>query len=252
MEGQQIQYFSNVIEAEAKRHAVEEFPKESCGIVFNGEYIRLENKSEEPEKHFKIDATDYVKYELLDGEIEAIVHSHTTDHPQPSKSDMEEQITLRVPWGIVVVHKKSKYSRIYWWGDELPKQPLVGRPFVYGAQDCYTLTRDFYWNEFDYKLPNVPREWAWWWKGQDVFVDEIPHDDLKLVEDLKVGDMLYFAIRADVANHCGVYLGSGLILHHLVDRLSRREPLGPWQKNLTHIWRLKDDKWKQLDKRHYQ
>jgi len=52
-----------------------------------------------------------------------------------------------------------------------------------------------------------------------------------------LGDVFLAQVRAPVPNHGGVYLDGGLILHHLEGRLSRREPLGPWRRFVTHALR---------------
>ena len=45
-------------------------------------------------------------------------------------------------------------------------------------------------------------------------------------------------VASPVPNHAAVYLGDGLILHHLQGRLSSRDVYGGyWQKITTHILR---------------
>ena len=56
----------------------------------------------------------------------------------------------------------------------------------------------------------------------------------------KEGDCFFMQLRADVVNHCGIYLGNGQILHHLYGRLSREEPLGRWTKYITDWVRYKN------------
>ena len=33
---------------------------------------------------------------------------------------------------------------VFWWGDKLPRAPLIGRGFRHGIHDCYSLIRDYY------------------------------------------------------------------------------------------------------------
>jgi len=55
---------------------------------------------------------------------------------------------------------------------------------------------------------------------------------------------MYFNIMSSVPNHCGVYLGDDLILHHMPGRISSRELLYPfWGKHKTKI--LRNEKCKQ-------
>jgi len=40
-----------------------------------------------------------------------------------------------------------------------------------------------------------------------------------------------------VTNHAGIYIGNGLFLHHLPNRLSREEPVMRWKSLITHVLR---------------
>jgi cell wall-associated NlpC family hydrolase len=65
--------------------------------------------------------------------------------------------------------------------------------------------------------------------------------DLTDRTSLKVGDVLLMQVAASVPNHAAVYLGDGLILHHLQGRLSSRDVYGGyWQKVTTHALRHPD------------
>jgi cell wall-associated NlpC family hydrolase len=56
--------------------------------------------------------------------------------------------------------------------------------------------------------------------------------------DLQVGDVLLMQVASPVPNHAAVYLGDGLILHHLQGRLSSRDVYGGyWHKVTTHALR---------------
>ena len=66
-------------------------------------------------------------------------------------------------------------------------------------------------------------------------------DELQIVDKnggLKEGDGLLFKLaNSKVINHCGVYIGSGLLAHHLERKLSRREPVSNWFKNIYIVVR---------------
>jgi cell wall-associated NlpC family hydrolase len=61
------------------------------------------------------------------------------------------------------------------------------------------------------------------------------------MEELRHGDAVLMNISGKVSNHCAVYLGDNLILHHINKRLSSRDVYGGyWLKNTTQALRHKD------------
>ena len=82
-------------------------------------------------------------------------------------------------------------------------------------------------------MPLTPRDPGWWDLGQDVIeanLGQFAFDALGPEEDLEIGDVPLFQVAAKVINHTGIYLGHGLILHHLSNRLSRIDVMGPWRQ----------------------
>lgn len=55
------------------------------------------------------------------------------------------------------------------------------------------------------------------------------------VADIRVGDVIVMQVRAPVPNHAGVYIGDGLMLHHLYNRLSSRDVYGGYWQECTRI-----------------
>lgn len=220
--------FSEEITQAAKDHALSEFPKEAVGLVIDGCYHPQENIAENPEKDFRVKT-----FPLLG--LQAVIHSHpNTLKAVPSALDMQSQIETAVPWGIIPV-KKDWAGEVMWFGDQVPLLPLLGRPFLHGVLDCYELLRSYYKMERGITLLQFPRDAEWW--HQEDGPDLLSPDNFKKAgfeeidySELQVGDVILAAIRCPKVNHCGVYIGKGLVLHHLYDRLSKREPLGPWTK----------------------
>lgn len=232
------------IEQAARRHALEVYPHEAVGCVIETdgvfEYLPLKNSSDDPERAFKI--AEKPQCPLL-----AIIHSHTRDTSvAPSKTDMASQQASNIPWGILHCDGKNT-SGISWFGDQVPVQPLVGRTFLSGHRDCWCLVRDVYRTQFGIPLRNIPRDENW-------YKHEPPHREAEnllgpesIVEtgfqivprpEMQVGDVVLGRIgRTGVVNHCGLVVGNGLILHHLEDRLSRREPIGPWMRHVLYVAR---------------
>lgn len=242
-----------VIDA-AKAHARAEFPKESCGFVVAGNYVACENKSDEPTKHFVIE-DELFDEAMLAGKVDAIVHSHPGGQIFPSEHDMRQQMATNVPWAIIPLNDTS-FGDITCWGDDLPVAPLVGRPFVHGIFDCYSLVRDVFrlggetlskegivWPGKPVELPEVPRADNWWQSGADLYIDYLEPQGFKPISmsEARPGDGFLISLGDSRANpkkrlnHAGLLLGDGMILHHLPTRLSRREPAGLWGR-AADLW----------------
>lgn len=224
-------------------HARAEYPREACGFVVGGEYLPQANTADDPSSDFAVAQTAYLG---LAGRIEAVIHSHPAqagEHVCPSSADMRAQMSMAVPWGIVPV-VEGEPGEPFFWGDSLPIRPLVGRPFVHGVWDCYGLIRDYYRLEGVGTLPQIPRDDEWWAAGGDLYAEGLRSTPgLRLIErtDVRPGDMIFFKIRSTRTNHAGIYLGDGLILHHLHGRLSGREEVSRWMRFATHFARYEGE-----------
>jgi proteasome lid subunit RPN8/RPN11 len=211
-----------------KQHALEVWPNESCGFVSNGEYIPMENKAVNKQDEFEFDWP-------LDRPIDAIVHSHPRDTARPTASDMQSQIDTAVPWAIVACDGKRSQDPI-WWGDQLEPQPLIGRKFVHGVTDCYSLIRDYFRVERGIIIKEYPRDWMWWKNGLDLYRNGFREAGFKQItlEEVVPGDCFLAQVMSDVPNHAGVILPGWESLHHFQGRLSRRDPIARWRNRVTH------------------
>ena len=235
-----INYFPDEIIIDAQQHALAEYPNESCGAIVDGNYYPCNNIAKDKINHFEISPQEYLKLENI-GNINAIIHSHD-NYPHASKQDMITQQGMHIPFGLIFLKNKSIIGT-YFWGDELPPQELLGRPFVHGIYDCYALARDWY-RLHGCRMSDYPREVDWWLTNEDVILDNIKNERFDFVgqdiKDIKIGDGLLMTIRTNKINHTAVYIGNGLILHHLYGRLSCREPLVRYNKYIRYIVRHRD------------
>jgi len=106
--------------------------------------------------------------------------------------------------------------------------------------DCYSLIRDWYRQERGIDLPDFTRFDEWWRRGENLYLDNFSGAGFHEVEssDMNPGDVLLMQVASPVPNHAAIYLGDGLILHHLQGRLSSRDVYGGyWQKITTHTLR---------------
>jgi cell wall-associated NlpC family hydrolase len=107
---------------------------------------------------------------------------------------------------------------------------------VWDVSDCWTLVRDWY-GEHGIDLPDWDRPathadfesqplFDGFWKDAGFY--QLPEE-----EPLQFGDGLLMNIEGSGLNHCGVYIGDQLVLHHLRGRLSSRDLYGGWLQNCT-------------------
>lgn len=242
--------FNEQVIADAKRHAREEYPKESCGLVVGGKYYPCRNAAEDPLNDFVIHMGDQAKA-MSYGPFQAVIHSHPhVDYSKeailwPTQSDMEYQIKTGVPWAIVPVDG-DRISDLVIWGGDTPIAPLVGRKFVPGITDCYAIIRDIFrlgreelakqdieWPLDPVLLPEVPRDHGWWDKGQDLYEDHFRKFGFKEItfNEAKPGDVFLINVgKTEIINHGGVLIGNNLLIQHFPERLSTRAPAGLWAR----------------------
>ena len=219
----------------ALKHAKEQDPRESVGvlIVIKGkeQYYPCNNLSTYSQQCFILDPEDYVKADAL-GEITAIVHSHPVTPPSPSQADKVSCEQSGLKWHIV--NPKTEQ-----WGYCEPtgyKPPLIGRQWVWGVTDCWSLVRDYYKEQhniqlLDYQRPTTPQDFL----DNPLFeqyAERTGFRQLNKDEKLQKGDVLLMSILHPTLNHVAIFLGDE-ILHHLADRLSTREPYNEWLLKCT-------------------
>ena len=216
-------------------HAKEQDPKESCGLLLEikgkEKYFPCKNLSTYSQQCFIIDPDDFVKAEES-GNILAVIHSHPVTPPIASQADKISCENSDLPWHIV--NPKTEQ-----WGYYEPsgyKPPLIGRHWVWGITDCWSLVRDWYKEEKniilrDWDRPTTPQQFlenplfescAWRTGFRELRTDE------KLIN----GDVLLMSILSPTLNHVAIFL-DGDVLHHLADRISCKEPYNQWLLKCT-------------------
>lgn len=225
----------------ALEHARAEYPREACGllVIRKGRevYARCRNIGVGTDQ-FVIHPEDYAAADTQ-GEIVGVVHSHPGTSPEPSQADRVACEASGLPWHIVGIPSED-WIRIEPTGFVAP---LVGREWSHGVLDCYSLVRDWFRSERGVLLPNFARFDDWWKRGENLYLDNFSRVGFEVVNfadlrNLLLGDCFLMQVASPVPNHAAVYLGDGLILHHLQGRLSSRDVYGGyWQKVTTHVLR---------------
>ena len=234
---------SEEIQEAALKHAREEHPKESVGVVHiikgRSKYYPCSNIAETADEHFVLDPEDYLKAEQK-GQITAIIHSHPISNHHPSAADLVACEKTQLPWFII-----NPVTEL--WGYCEPtgyELPYVGRPFFHGVIDCYTLVRDFYKKEFQIELNDYHRRDEWWEKGENMYLDNFKKEGFieTPLEEIKYGDLFLMKLEAIVPNHAGIYLGDQIVLHHVQGRLSSRDVYGGYYQKVTEVCLTHEDR----------
>jgi len=221
------------LKAEIIKHIREELPKESCGlfIIFKGKRIYYKCKNISTDNNtFIMCPEDFANAEDM-GTIEYIIHSHINLPCIPSETDKAMCSRSGLPW-IIFSYPKVDYDIIYPDNYEVP---LLGRPFVHGALDCYALSKDYYLVEHNIILPEFYREDDWWHKGKNIYIDNFKEAGFIEIdlECIQAGDALLLKISSPVLNHSAIYLGENKILQHFHGRLSSIDVYGGYYKRST-------------------
>jgi len=220
---------------DALLHAKDQDPKESVGLLLNVKgkkrYYPCQNLAITSYQEFILNPEDYVKADKT-GEIVAVIHSHPLTAPVPSQADKVSCEDSGLPWHIV--NPKTEE-----WGYLEPsgyKAPILGRQWVWGVTDCWSLVRDWYKETKDIELRDWERPLT-----HDEFVENPMFEScawrtgfrkLRSDEKLLDGDLLFMSICSRGLNHVAIFL-NGDVLHHLTDRLSCREPYSEWLLKCT-------------------
>jgi proteasome lid subunit RPN8/RPN11 len=222
-----------------EKHFSDNFPYEACGVIAikKGKlnWIPCTNIAEEAD-NFIMDSTEYLNiYKTSD--IVGIVHNHPNGTAEASEVDIENCNTLGIPYYIFsypemelnVVTPKQDFTKLY------------GREYKFGIYDCFEAMRD-YLSTQNINIPaRIPFEDDWFDKDLDYFCPKIikKWGGVEIdINNIEKNDVITFKVKAEVANHCGVFLGNDIFYHHAVDRLSCRENLYPfWVQHIDRVYR---------------
>lgn len=226
-------------------HCQAEAPREACGLIVDDAYIPCKNVHHSPADFFEIDALDFLQCSKL-GEVRAIVHSHPDGTTRPSVVDRYSMALHGLPWVIT----DGVDVDVYQVEDYTP--PLLGREYVHGVQDCYTIVRDYYERELGIRLNEYDRNERWWEdKNSDsLYLENFKREGFREVDTIQKHDVILCRIgRTEHINHAVIFIGEGelksedtpvtvgdsLILHHPYGRPSVREIYGEQWRNRSAL-----------------
>ena len=127
----------------ALEHAIRESPNEACGLVylFKGrkKYVPATNIASDKLNQFTIDPKCWAETEDK-GDIVGVFHSHVNCSAEPSIADKYASEKHKLKYYIVnpITEEWQSYEPVGY------KDSLIGRPYVFGVYDCWSLVRDYY------------------------------------------------------------------------------------------------------------
>ena len=223
-----------------REEALLAYPEEGVWVITGKGCRQVPNVAADPRNYFEISQADVAL--ALAETLLAVVHSHPDGHPVPSEGDMRGQAGAAVPWGVLSTDGRE-CSDICWWGDQVERTPLIGRPFRHGVTDCYALIRDYYWMERGVRLPEFPRSWEWWKTGGKLFTEGFSKAGFVRIDqsEAQPGDVWLAQLKSQVPNHGGILVEGDLALHQAGSlrpfdphKLSIREPVARYLPMITH------------------
>lgn len=219
----------------AKSHPTEEV----CALVSlknNVQKLHLvRNAASDRRNSFLLDLVGHTSVEdsILGsgGELIAVLHSHVYSGPELSSLDSCAMEDSNLMWAIYSVSKDT-------WGFYTGPQycaPLLGREYIAGKQDCYTLVQDWIRQEYGKNLPNFDRDDKWWKNpNKNIIEEHMRGVGLSLVGGcLRRGDILLLSMARKKIDHLAIYEGGGVILHQVDGHPSKREIYSEVYQKLT-------------------
>ena len=108
--------------------------------------------------------------------------------------------------------------------------PLIGREFVYGTQDCYSLLRDYYaLRGIDFPDFERPENLE---STDSIFFRYAKTLGFVLIDfdDREEGDVLIMRLGTRTPMHAAIYLANDRILHQRMNSISAVEPFGRYYR----------------------
>ena len=227
-----------LLEDAIKTQAINLLPNECCGFIILDHRTKkartypCDNIAESPRVEFAIDPKKFIEAEK-EGEIIGYYHSHTLVDEQFSEADKVNAEALALPMWVY----STWTNKFNFYTPSNYKTPLLGRVFQWGILDCWTLVVDYYKQTLNITLENN------WLRNSHLDVEQHDYftknyENVGLVahtEELKEHDVLFMKCNSKIVNHCGVYLGNQILLHHPGYKLSQRTLYGSYWKKITHL-----------------
>lgn len=211
------------IKQQAIKFAEENSSQEVCGLFYTNfktfYFYPCKNISKNIKDSFEISTDDFIKIENL-GTIYGIFHSHINENSDFSENDKncaEESI-------LPIFCYSLQDKKIQEFRPEGYKAQILQKEFICGVSDCFSLVRDYYWNNFNYLIDDFDREEDFEKLNSPLILENYAKQGFFIPEnqiDIKEHDILLFkSIRSVYPHHFEIFVGDSRVIQHLKNRLS--------------------------------
>ncbi len=203
---------------------------ETCALILEThsthELFFCENVSNEKDS-FIINPLEYLKAQAI-GKVVGVVHSHVDGPDEFSQSDIHSSERTGLPFYLYNIESKNliEYIPMKFRG------PLIGRDWVHGINDCFTLIKDYYKQHLFIDLKDMYRAPYWWEQTSNLYMLNFSDYGFRVVKTPQVNDIALCKVGSPVPNHGAIVLDNNYILHHFYKHLSCTEVFGMlWRKS---------------------
>ena len=214
--------FNIQIKNSIKNLALKKSEEEICGFIYldkktyKFDIYPCRNRSDDKKNNFMISPQDYLNCSIL-GKIIACYHSHVNESIEFSEMDKHNSNLYKVHY--ILYNIKYDFFNFHKPNEE--NNPYIGRPFVLGQSDCFTLMKEYALKEESIHI-SFPKDLVYPKYLEDIkdlYENNFKHQGfLKLDKNVKLqksdGLMMTFpGVSNEFPTHAAVYIGDGLILH---------------------------------------
>jgi len=242
------------IKKHIKTHAIDEHPKECCGLIVenNKKYkaLKCRNVSVTPSTSFSLDPIDYLRHSSK-GEIRGVYHSHR-EGSDFSESDKTNSCYHEVNY----IMYNLKDNSFHEFSPKKQQILYLNKPFKIGVNDCFTLVRDYLEKNFNIHFSKeVSEAYSFGAQKQNLskaiqLIDEVTLNHgmegfvkmfISNAADFRKNDILVMGLKDEnEPMHLAIYLGNEMIMHHPRNKYATTEKINdPFFKRLIYIYRPK-------------
>lgn len=222
---------------EIKTYSESSPTREICGFVVycDGKTSFKKCKNYSPDDNqFKISSRDLLRIKTS-SKILYVVHSHVLSDSSPSEIDKNKSESCGYKFLIYSVVSKD----FSFYEPSNMKLSYIGKSFHFGSSDCFSLARDYYFNEFGINIKDYPRTEFWKNKNPNLIVDNFKNEGFYEIskEELRKHDAILIEDpRTNIVCHILIYMGNNEILHHPNHRMSSIQIYSDDYRKLSKIF----------------